>query len=133
MEIENLTIKQARELASLFGQQGERDVDAGNPFVGKPCVFRGRMFGVYFGRYERTLVMGSVTYAVVRDCRRLQYQEYAGFTMSSVSASGLASGSKLSPAVDTHALKLSDSGDGCEIFVVEDGMAALIWGMPNGA
>ena len=130
MDIENLTIKQVRELQSLFGgSQPSQD----NPFHGHHCVFRGRMFGVYFGLYERTLVLGSVTYAVVRQARRLQYQSYNGFTLSSVATMGLSDDSKLSPAVDIHALKLSDSGDGCEIFVVNHEVASKIASMPNGS
>jgi len=133
MSVDDLTIRQARELAALFGPVASAATDAGNPFIGKHCVFRGRMFGVYFGLYERTTMIGNVTYAIVRNARRIQYQSYSGFTLSSVATEGLASDSKLSPPVDVHGLQLSDgTGDGCEIFVVVPDIAAMIAGMPNG-
>ena len=100
-----------------------------HPCEGKFCVFRGRMFGVYAGFYERSVAVAGVGYAVVRNARRLQYQKYNGFTLSSVAELGLSPESKLSPAVDLHTLQLSDA---YEIFACSKSAADQIAGLPNG-
>lgn len=127
MDIENLTIKQVRELKDMFG--GGCQPAQTNPCIGEYCVFRGCRQGVYAGKFVAVHMMGNVAFAEVHDARRLQYQEYNGYTLSSVATEGLAEGSKLSPPVAVHMLQLSDDA---EIFVVDADVAAAIRGMPNG-
>ncbi len=104
-----------------------------NPLIGKYCIFRGRMFGVKAGRLTGVIVVGNVTMAVVQDCRRLQYQDYEGFTLDSVADKGLGSESRLGPVL-AHPQLLSispTSGDCCEIIACSDEMGAIITAMPS--
>lgn len=128
MDINDLTLGQVRELQAL-NSMGQSDPDTRNPLEGKYCVFRGYRTGVYAGLFESVATLGGVAYAVVRDCRRLQYQKYKGFTLNSVAEEGLADGSKLAPAVGTHLLQLADI---CESFPVSADAEKDIRGRKNG-
>ena len=74
MNIEDLTIKQARELANIFN--GPAVAESSNPLIGKYCVFRGYRQGVYVGKFVAVHMLGNVAYAEVHDARRMQYQKY---------------------------------------------------------
>ncbi len=112
MYIEELKIKQARELSNIFNAP---TAPQGNPLIGKYCVFRGYRHGVYVGKFAAVHMLGNVAYAEVQDARRMQYQKYNGFTLSSVATEGIGKESKLSPAVPVHFLQLSDDA---EIFSI---------------
>lgn len=113
MDIDQLTIKQVRELANVFN--GPSSMPHSNPLIGEYCVFRGYRQGVYVGKFVAVHMLGNVAYAEVQDARRMQYQKYNGFTLSSVATEGIGKDSKLSPPVPVHLLRLSDDA---EIFAI---------------
>ena len=88
MNIDSLTIAQAREIASMFGQQSAAP-DASHPFVGRYVILRCYSAGVHAG----WLVSQSGDQAVLRDSRRLwSWAAKAGVALSGLSQHGLAKG-----------------------------------------
>ena len=65
MNIEDLTIKQARELATLFG--GGENQKTFTPHIGKKCIIRTYASGVHFG----TLVSRSGREVTLENARRI--------------------------------------------------------------
>lgn len=127
MDIENLTIGQVRELKALLG--GDCQPAQTNPCIGKYCIFRGQRHGVYAGKFVGVAMMGNIAFAEVHDARRLQYQKYNGYTLSSVATMGLHADSNLSPPVPVHMLQLADDA---EVFPVDAASEKSIREMPNG-
>lgn len=89
MNIEDLTIKEARQLAAMFGNTQQ---SAPHPFVGKYVICRCNSAGVHAG----VLVSQSGDEAVLKDSRRLWYwKAKQGIALSGVAQHGITSESKL--------------------------------------
>lgn len=80
MNIEDLTIKQARELATMFGGANK----TASPFLGQHVLLRTENAGVHLG------VLTSIENgeAILSDARRLWYWKGA-FTLSEVATKGV--------------------------------------------
>ena len=88
MNIDELTIGQARELAAMFAGQSA-PAAAPHPFIGRYVICRCSAAGVHAG----VLVGVSGDTAILRDSRRLwQWQARAGVALSGVAQNGLAGG-----------------------------------------
>ena len=96
MNIEDLTIGQARELAALFGQTQKKKGD--HPFLGKYVVVRTYSAGVHFG----SLVDADGPEVILQNARRL-WSWSGALSLSEVATSGIASG-KVSAVVPEIAL-----------------------------
>lgn len=130
MNIDEMTIGEAKEIVRVFGNGGvSRDAPDSDPMIGEYCVYRGYRSGVYAGKFLGARVIGSVTFLEIEDARRLQYQKYKGFTLCSVSEQGVADGSKLSPPVKLFRLSAADIS---EQFVCSESAADNLKGHPNG-
>jgi hypothetical protein len=98
MNIENLTLKQIREIAALVGNQVTPA--APHPFVGKYVICRCFSAGVHAG----VLVSQTGDQAVLKDSRRLwSWTAKAGIALSGVAVHGL-KGGKVDTQVDEIAL-----------------------------
>ena len=82
MNINELTIGQAKELAALFGATSTAHTPS--PFIGQHVLLRTRNAGVHIG----TLVSLSCGDAVISGVRRLWYWKGA-FSLSEVAAKGV--------------------------------------------
>ena len=106
MNIEDLTIKQARELAAMFGGAPAAltaTAAPAHPFVGKYCIFRCYGAGVHAGE----LVSSDGTNAIVKNSRRLwQWRAKKGVALSGVAMSGLSNPGKVD--VELPDLALTD-------------------------
>ena len=97
MSIENLTIKEAQELAALFGNQSTPKLD--NFSVGKKVIIRTYSAGVWFGELSQK----SGNEVILKNARRLWYWKAA----KSISLSGVANfgiiedDSKIAPKVES--------------------------------
>ena len=88
MNIDELTVGQARQLAAMFVGQ-PAPVAAPHPFTGKYCICRCSAAGVHAG--EVVSVDGDTV--ILRNSRRLwQWQARAGVALSGVAQNGLAGG-----------------------------------------
>lgn len=90
MNIDDLTVGQARELVAMFGgMAGAAPVAAPHPFIGKYCICRCSAAGVHAG--EVVSVNGDTV--ILRNSRRLwQWQARDGVALSGVAQNGLAGG-----------------------------------------
>ena len=87
MNIEDLTIAQAREIAAMFGAQAHAKQP--HPFVGRYVLLRCYGAGVHAG----ILVSQDGDQAVLRDARRLwSWTAAAGVALSGVAIHGLRAG-----------------------------------------
>ena len=95
MNIEDLTIKQARELASMFGAQTRPAINSG--LIGKYVIVRCRDAGVHAG----VLQDHNGREALLTDARRLWYWKPANGQkfLSGVAVAGLHADSKVGAAV----------------------------------
>lgn len=97
MNIEDLTIKQVRELQSLISKQ--ESTNTLSSMIGKKCIVRTYSAGVWFGE----IVEKSGAEVIVKNARRM-YQWWAA---ESISLSGVAvygiiqDKSKICPAVES--------------------------------
>ena len=99
IDIDSLTIAQAREIAALFGAQTAAP-KAQHPFVGRYCILRCYSAGVHAG----WLVSQDGDQAVLRDARRLwSWKAKAGVALSGVAIHGL-DGGKIDTLVPEIAL-----------------------------
>lgn len=88
MNIENLTIAEAREIARMFGAVTQA-APAPHPMVGKYVILRCYSAGVHAG----VLVSQVGDQAVLRDSRRLwSWTANAGVALSGLAVHGLKSG-----------------------------------------
>ena len=88
MNIDDLTVGQARQLAAMFVGQ-PAPVAAPHPFTGKYCICRCSAAGVHAG--EVVSVDGDTV--ILRNSRRLwQWQARAGVALSGVAQNGIAGG-----------------------------------------
>ena len=86
MNINDLTVGQARELSALFGAPPQQRQ---HPFVGEYCICRCTAAGVHAG--EVVSVDGDRV--ILRNSRRLwQWQARGGVALSGVAQNGLAGG-----------------------------------------
>ncbi len=86
MNIDNLTIAQAREIAAMFGAAAP---SVAHPMVGKYVILRCYSAGVHAG----WLVSQHGDQAVLRDSRRLwSWQAKGGIALSGLAVHGLKSG-----------------------------------------
>ena len=95
MNIEDLTIKQARELVALFGGG---TTTPQHPAVGKYCVVRTYSAGVHAG----TLTAANGTAVTLTDSRRI-WSWTGALSCSEIAVSGI-SGGKVAVAVPTQYL-----------------------------
>ena len=107
MNIDDLTIKQARELAALFGGATSASENSSG-MIGNYVIVRCRDAGVHAG----TLVSQSGRECVLSNSRRLWYwKAKKGAFLSAVSIYGVDSDSKIGPVVSD--IYLSEN---CEII-----------------
>jgi len=97
MSIEDLTIREARQLAAMFGGG---DAVPDNPHIGKKCIIRAYASGVHFGE----LVSQNGRQVELRNARRLwSWHAKDGISLSEVSATGVDHGkSKIAMAIPEH-------------------------------
>lgn len=89
IDIDNLTIAQAHEIAAMFGALNAPTHVGPHPFVGRYCILRCYSAGVHAG----VLVSQSGDQAVLRDSRRLwSWKTKGGIALSGLAVHGLASG-----------------------------------------
>jgi len=88
MNINDLTLGQARDLAALFGA-ASAPATAPHPFVGKYVICRCTSAGVHAGE----LVSQTGDQAILKNSRRLwQWKAKAGVALSGLAINGWASG-----------------------------------------
>ena len=87
MNIDNLTIGQAKELIALFGNAQTQPQQPGlNSMVGKKCVIRTYSAGVWFGEIAEK----SSNEVVVKNARRMwKWWAAEGISLSSVALHGI--------------------------------------------
>jgi hypothetical protein len=99
MNIDELTIGEAKQLASLFGQTNNTS-SAGslNKMVGKKVIIRTYSAGVHFGE----LVEKEGKEVILKNARRLWYWKTTdkGISLNEVANSGVAKDSKVTAPVD---------------------------------
>lgn len=114
MNLDDLTIGQARQLATMFGPQATIGAHIFDSFVGRYCICRASAAGVHAGTVKAIQANGDGTKSVVlAGARRLwSWKARDGVALSGVATYGIvAASSKLDCAVSEHAI------DGvCEII-----------------
>ena len=122
MNINELTIGQARELANIFTNQTQSTVGL-NTMIGKKCVVRTYSAGVWFGE----IVEKSGNEVIIKNARRM----WQWFAEESISLSGVAlygikhHKSKITPAVESVWL------EAIELIPATEKAIASIEGAPN--
>ena len=120
MDINDLTIGQAKELAAMFGNvasdvpsYGELQSPVGDGLFGDFVIARCKDAGVHFG----ILIARNGSECELANSRRLWYFECAdsGFTLSGVALHGVTGGSKIAEKVDAIVLT-----EVCEIIPCTD-------------
>ncbi|MEI7177088.1 DUF6948 domain-containing protein [Pectobacterium carotovorum] len=98
MNINDLTIGQAKELASIFGSTSNNEPPIGSQFIGKPVIIRTYSAGVWFG----VLSEKSGNEVIVKNARRMwRWQAKESISLSAVAKFGIdQSKSKIAPAVE---------------------------------
>ena len=105
MDINKLTIGEAREIAALFGSIGHEPIELKaytptvNPMVGKHCVVRTYSAGVHIGTVEAV----NGTEVLLSNSRRLWNWTTASkaLSLNEVATNGIAKDSKLAVSVET--------------------------------
>ena len=119
MNIDDLTIKQAKELAALFGGH---ESAASSPHIGKKCIIRTYASGVHFGE----LVSQSGRQVELKNARRLWRWDAAphGISLSEVAKHGpVGSRSQICCVVDEISIL-----DSLEVIPCTDEAAKVIEG-----
>ena len=122
MNIDNLTIGQAKELAALFS--GAQPQQTGlNSMLGKKCVVRTYSAGVWFGEVAEK----SGNEVILKNARRMWYWHAAeSISLSAVALHGINQDkSKIVAAVPTVWL------EAIELIPASDKAVASIEGAPN--
>lgn len=101
MNINDLTIGQAKELAAMFGAQNQpaSTPDVGlNSMIGKKCIIRTYSAGVWFGE----IAQKSGTEVIVKNARRMwRWHAAKSISLSAVAVHGINQAkSKIAPAVE---------------------------------
>ena len=92
MNINDLTIGQAKELASMFGAASQTTAATSHPFVGKYVIARCYSAGVHAG--EVVSVDGESV--ILKDSRRLwSWKAKDGVALSGVAQNGVQAGCKI--------------------------------------
>ena len=92
MNINDLTIGQAKELASMFGAASQTTAATSHPFVGKYVIARCYSAGVHAG--EVVSVDGEIV--ILKDSRRLwSWKAKDGVALSGVAQNGVQASSKI--------------------------------------
>ena len=96
MNIDDLTIGQAKELTAAFGGSGSIGL---NDMIGQKCIVRTCSAGVWFGRVKKK----AGNEVIVAHARRLwRWETKESISLSAVAKYGITySGSKIAPAVDS--------------------------------
>ena len=93
MNIDNLTIGEAKQIAAIFTATQSQAIN--NTMIGRKCVVRTCNAGVHFG----TVSAHDGQQAVLTDARRIHRWEKA-FTLSAVAKHGIGGDSRVSCVVD---------------------------------
>ena len=107
MNIDELTIGEAKELACLFGKTEKATAGTSCfPLIGKKCIFRSYASGVHYGE----LAEKDGKEVIIKNARRLWYWKTTnkGISLSEVALTGLAKDSKVCAAVDSIWLEASE-------------------------
>lgn len=112
MDINNLTIGQAREIAAMFGlmAQSPAPQKTSCPLIGQKVIVRAYRAGVHYG----TLVSLDGECATLENSRRLWFWKVSdkkGISLSDVAEHGVADCSKICATVKTQLVI-----DACEIM-----------------
>lgn len=97
--LDNLTIGEAKQLASMFGGVQPQTAGTGlNSMVGKKCIIRTYSAGVWFGEIEQK----AGNEVIVKNARRMwQWWSAQSISLSGVAVYGIIqSKSKIAPAVN---------------------------------
>ena len=100
MNIDDLTIKQAKQLAAMFGSG---NTEPASPHIGKKCIIRTYASGVHFG----TVLSVHGRAVELKDARRLWRWDVAphGVSLSEVANHGPVGGkSKICEVVASHGI-----------------------------
>lgn len=92
IDIENLTLKQIKEISNLINQK--KSDNFGNELIGKYVVVRTRDSGVHIG----TIIERNGIESLLKDSRRI-WNWSGAFTLSEVSQNGVNKSSKLSKKI----------------------------------
>ncbi|MDO6966946.1 DUF6948 domain-containing protein [Rhizobium alvei] len=119
MDINELTIGQAKELAAMFGAATQQASGTFTPHIGKRCIIRTYASGVFFG--EVAAQDGRMV--EIKNCRRLwSWKAKEGISLSAVATNGVSgSTNKFSPTVPTQTVL-----DALEIIPASDAAIASI-------
>ncbi len=88
MSIDNLTIKEAKELAAMFSGMNNSVPAIKNPFIGQRVLVRTYSAGVHIG----TLVSSDEMNCHLKDALRLWKWEGGGLSLSAVATNGIVKG-----------------------------------------
>ena len=89
MNIDDITIKQAKELATMFGTVAAPTEVAPHPYTGKKVLVRTYASGVHIGTLSS--YCASTRSIFLKDSQRIHYWEGA-FTLSAVATEGITAG-----------------------------------------
>lgn len=120
MDINSLTIGQAKELAAMFGAVAKSEAEPTfTAHTGKRCIVRTYASGVFFGE----VVAQSGRMVEIKDARRLwSWKASESISLSAVAVHGVSgSSNKFAPAVPTMTVL-----DALEIIPASDKAAASI-------
>ncbi len=107
MNIEDLTIKEAREIARMVNGVSPAPIESvKNPVIGKYCIVRCRLAGVHAGIVEAM----DNNILILKDSRRMWAWKSA-FTLSECAMKGIEKDSKIACAVDTVIIPVCDVGE----------------------
>ena len=122
IDINSLTIGQAKELAALFGSAQQQQSSL-NSLVGKKCVVRTYSAGVWFGE----IVEKSGNEVIVKNARRMwQWWAAEGISLSAVALHGIKHDkSRVAEAVPAVWL------EAIELITASDKAVSSIEGAPN--
>jgi|OM-RGC.v1.027430980 hypothetical protein len=123
MDIDSLTIGNAKKIAAMLGSAIDSEAKSDHPWVGRYVIVRCRDAGVHAGE----LVSASGRTCMLTKARRLWYWKPSnGATfLSGVAAEGLDASSKVGTAVD---IELTEN---CEIIACSDKAAQSIANAPD--
>ncbi|MEQ9830594.1 DUF6948 domain-containing protein [Pectobacterium versatile] len=98
INVNDLTIGQAKSLAALFGNSSNKESSIGNQFIGKSVIIRTYSAGVWFG----VLSEKSGNEVIVKNARRMwRWQAKESISLSAVAKFGIdQSKSKIAPEVE---------------------------------
>ena len=122
MNIDDLTVGQAKELAALFGSV-QPQAHSLNSMIGKKCVVRTYSAGVWFGEIAEK----AGNEVIVKNARRMwKWWAADGISLSAVALHGIKHGeSKIVEAVPTVWL------EAIELIPASDKAIASLEGAPN--